>query len=162
MKEVEEFEAEDRVRSDYCGREPFLPHQLSTAVVGVFWSAPAVSNDDLMDAADIKDGELIPPGGVRTRLVGSMPQLYFEAKGSKELSRKVLTVPSLWEAEMSNQTSLSMEKRHTSTKWRGSLECDAKRHVWHTKSSSKQSSQWKLPGREQSAQTRGEPPSPSK
>jgi hypothetical protein len=45
------------------------------AVGGVFWSTSTVSNDDLVDAVDMENGELIAPGGIRACLASSMAQL---------------------------------------------------------------------------------------
>ena len=59
MKEIEEFEGKDGVWSNRRGRKPPLSEQLSTAVGGVFWSASAVPDDDLVNAADVEKGELI-------------------------------------------------------------------------------------------------------
>ena len=102
MKEVEDLEGEDGVWPDQRGWEQFPPHQLSAAVVGVFRSAPAVSNDNLMDATEIEDGELITPGRVRTRLAGTVTELHHEAKGGKGFGREVLTVPSLQKTKVSD------------------------------------------------------------
>lgn len=72
MKEVEDFEGEDGEWLGQRGGEPFPPKQLPTAVIGIFWSTPAVSNGDLMDATEIEDGELITPGRVWARVASSV------------------------------------------------------------------------------------------
>ena len=102
MKEVEDLECEDGVRPDQRGGKQSPPHQLSAAVVGIFRSAPAVSDDNLMDAAEIEDSELITPGRVWARLASAVTELHHKAEGSEGFGREVLTVPSLRKAKMSN------------------------------------------------------------
>ena len=64
---------------------------------GDFWSTPAVLNDDLVDTADVENGQLITPRGVRTRLASRVAQLHHETEGAKEDGGEELTVPSLQE-----------------------------------------------------------------
>ena len=161
VKEVEELEGEYSVWSGHSCRVPFLPKQLSTTVGGDFRSTPTVPNNNLMDTADVEDGQLITPRGVWTRLAGWMAELDYETEGAKELGGEELTIPSLQEADVSNHRLLHVGLERTSMRWRGCLECDSKRHGWQTKSSSKQSSQRKVPGCWQSTHARGWQPSPS-
>ena len=95
MKEVEEFEGKDGVRSNQRGRKPFLSEQLSTAVGGVFWSTPAVLGNNLVNAADVEKGELITSRGVWAGFAGRMSQLRHKAKGAEEFGGKILAIPSL-------------------------------------------------------------------
>jgi len=95
MKEVENFETEDSVRPSQRGREPSPSEQLSTTVLGIRWIATTVSNDGLVDAAEIEDSELITPGGVWTRVASLVTQLHHETEGGKGFGGEILTVPSL-------------------------------------------------------------------
>jgi len=61
MEEIEELESEDGVWSNQHGREPSPPEQLSTAVKGLFRITHTVSNNNLMDAAEIENCELVTP-----------------------------------------------------------------------------------------------------
>lgn len=58
-----------------------------------------------MDTTEIENGDLITSGGVRAPLANTVTQLYHEAKGGKGFGRKVLAIPSLQEAEVSNSES---------------------------------------------------------
>ena len=95
MKEFENLETEDSLRPSQRGREPSPPKQLSTTVPVICWSATAVSNDGLVDAAEIEDSELITPGGVRTCVASLVTQLHHEAEGGKGFGGEILTVPLL-------------------------------------------------------------------
>ena len=103
MKEVEDLESEDGVRPNQRGREPFPPKQLSTTILGIRWIAPTVSNNGLVDAANIESGELITPGGVRTRLASPVTKLHHKAEGGEGFGGKELTVPPLHKNRMSNR-----------------------------------------------------------
>jgi len=97
VKEVKDFECEDGVWSNQRGREPFPPEQLPAAIGGILRSTHAVPNNNLMDTAEIENGDLVTPRWIWTLLASSVTQLHHEAKGSEGFGGKVLSVPSLQE-----------------------------------------------------------------
>ena len=104
MEEIEDLEGEDGVRSNQRGREPSPPEQLSTAVVGLLRITHTVSNNNLMDTAEIENRELVAPGWVWTNLASPVTKLRHEAEGSERFGGKVLTIPSLQGAGMSDRS----------------------------------------------------------
>jgi len=76
MKEVKDLEGEDGLWLNQHGSEQSPPDQLLMALGGIFWSIHTVSNNNLMDAAEIENSELVMPGWVWTDFAGLVTKLH--------------------------------------------------------------------------------------
>lgn len=94
MEEVEETKSKHSMQSNESGREPSCFEKLSTSRSDVR-DALAVSDNNLMDASEIKDGELVRSRVVLAYLADWVTQLHGKTERAKQLGAKVLAVPPL-------------------------------------------------------------------